>query len=133
MTMEDKILFVDDDELVVTCFERLLGRRFNLETALGADEAKAALMHRGPYAVVVSDLRMPAMSGIELLTIARELSPHTVGVVLTGNGDFPGAEEALRSGVVFKFLDKPCNPEELQITLKEALARYRENLQARLR
>ena len=127
--MDKRILFVDDDEFLVTCFKRLLGQHFNLETALGPEEAMAALTERGPYAVIVSDLRMPSMNGIELLTRAKEMAPTTVGMILTGNADFPDVEKAIRSGVVFKCLDKPCDMEELQVAITEALARHTENTQ----
>ena len=128
--MENKILFVDDDEFILTCFERLLGRRFNIETALGPDNAISALMGKGPFALVVSDMRMPGMSGIELLKIAKDVSPQTVGLVLTGNADVDGADEALRSGVVFKFVEKPCPPEELQRIIEEALTHREQNMRA---
>ena len=124
--MEKRVLFVDDDQFVLACFERLLGKRFNLETALGPDAALDALMHRGPYAVIVSDLRMPKLSGIQLLTRARELSSQAVGLILTGNADFEGADEAVRNGIVFKFLDKPCPPDVLRNAIEEALAHYQE-------
>ena len=125
--MWEKVLFVDDDQLVLTCLERLFGKRFNIDTALGSDAALDALMNRGPYAVIVSDLRMPKLSGIQLLTRARQLSSQTVGVILTGNADFPDADEALRNGLVFKFIDKPCHPDVLRKVVEEALAHYQEN------
>src|SRR6185436_8749011 len=98
--MQDKILIVDDDDLVLACFERLLARQFNVEIAMGPYAALEAITARGPYAVLLSDLRMPGMNGLQLIEKARELSPHTVGIVLSGNTDSMDLENGV--GNVFK-------------------------------
>ena len=63
--MSDKILFVDDDANILDAYKRQLKRQFQVETALGGEEGLNALRNSGPYAVVVSDLRMPGMDGVE--------------------------------------------------------------------
>ena len=118
--MQNKILIVDDDELILDCFERLLARQFNVETAIGPYAALEAIAARGPYAVLLSDLRMPGMSGLQLIEKAKELSPNIVGIVLSGNAptaDFEG-------GMVYRVLDKPCSPALLADTLIEALSHH---------
>jgi DNA-binding NtrC family response regulator len=118
--MRDKILIVDDDDLVLACFERLLGRRFDIETVQGPDAALEAIESRGPYAVVLSDLRMPGMNGVQLLEKVKALSPNSVGVVLSGNVQ-PGD---LDSSAVYKVLDKPCPAGVLADTLTEAISHH---------
>src|SRR6059036_1987180 len=104
--MQDKILIVDDDDLVLACFERLLGRRFNVETVTGPFAELDAISARGPYAVLMSDLRMPGMNGMQLIEKVHELSPNTVGIVLSGNVDSEDFDSA--ASAVYKVLDKPC-------------------------
>src|SRR6267143_7030419 len=85
--MEEKVLFVDDDDLVLACFERMLSRHFNVDTAPGPWEGLHAISTKGPYSVVVSDMRMPGLNGMQFLTKAKELVPGTVGIILSGNPD----------------------------------------------
>jgi DNA-binding NtrC family response regulator len=118
--MQDKILIVDDDDLVLSCFERLLGRQFNIETARGPYAALDAIAARGPYAVVLSDLRMPGMNGVQLLEKAKRVSPNTVGVVLSGNV----VSGEITSDAVYKVLDKPCPTIVLTNALTEAISRH---------
>src|SRR5215472_17365310 len=90
--MEDKVLIVDDDDLFLACFQRMLSRHFALDTASGPSEALHAISTKGPYAVIVSDMRMPGMKGQELLTKAKELMPDTIGILLSGNVEDTEAE-----------------------------------------
>lgn len=124
MSKSRRILFVDDDELILSCFERLLGRRFDLDVAESPEQALEAVSTRGPYAVVVSDMGMPGMNGIELLSKVKQACPDTVGMLLSGNAEFDEADEAARQGIVFRLIQKPCPTEELIQILEEALARY---------
>ena len=121
--MEDRILLVDDDGFVLACFERMLGRHFKLDTAPGPWEALHAISTKGPYSVVVSDMRMPGLNGIEFLTKAKELVPETVGIVLSGNLDETECEAA-GNGVIFKVLSKPCPSDQLINFIKEAIAHH---------
>jgi DNA-binding NtrC family response regulator len=119
--MQDKILIVDDDDLVLACFERLLGRQFYIETAMGPHAALEAIQARGPYAVVLTDLRMPGMNGVQLLERAKELSPNIVGVLLSGNIE----KSEVESGAVYGVLDKPCSTKQLTDTLSDAIQQHR--------
>ncbi len=123
--MSDRILCVDDDPNILAGYQRILHARFALDTARGAQEALKKMQTQGPYAVVVSDLRMPEMDGITLLTKVRELSPDTVRIVLTGYADIQMAMAAVNEGSVFRFLAKPCPPEHLAKALQAALQQYR--------
>lgn len=121
---QPRILFVDDDPNVLAAFQRNLRKQFSFDTALGGTEALAMLKECGPYAVIVADMQMPGMNGIELLTRAREDAPDTVRVMLTGNADQQTAVEAVNQGAVFRFLTKPCPPEQLHSTLETSLRQY---------
>jgi CheY-like chemotaxis protein len=75
--MAEKILCVDDELNIVLAMQRQLRKQFHVESALGAEQALATMERDGPFAVIVSDLQMPGMNGLELLGRVRELSPDT--------------------------------------------------------
>lgn len=123
--MAEKILLVDDDSNVLDGYRRSLNREFSLETALGGEQALKLAAESGPYAVVVSDMRMPGMNGIQLLTQIKTRWPDTVRIVLTGYADMDSAIQAINEGSIFRFLNKPCNKEMMAKTLTAALVQYR--------
>jgi DNA-binding NtrC family response regulator len=127
MSMDPKILFVDDDSNVLDAYKRQLRKQFLVETALGAEEGLNAIASQGPFAVVVSDLRMPGMDGNQFLARVRDIAPKSVRMMLTGYADFKTALEAINSGSVFKLLTKPCDKEILSEALNTALEQYRKN------
>ncbi|MBC7185636.1 MAG: response regulator [Calditrichaeota bacterium] len=122
--MNERILCVDDDANILAGYQRILHARFALDTARGGKEALVKFERDGPYAVVVSDLRMPDMDGIAVLSKVREMSPDTVRIVLTGYADIQMAMAAVNEGSVFRFLTKPCPPEHLAKALQAALQQY---------
>jgi DNA-binding NtrC family response regulator len=131
--MTEKILFVDDEPLVLQGFERLLRRTFRIETTVSAKEALTKMGQTGPYAVVVCDMRMPEMDGARLLSKIRIEFPDVVRIMLTGNSDQETAVRAVNEGHIFRFLTKPCDEELLSKTLDAALIQsrlvcYKENL-----
>ncbi|MHC1743442.1 MAG: HD domain-containing phosphohydrolase [Syntrophobacteraceae bacterium] len=123
--MAEKILFVDDDPNVLAGFQRQLRKLFSVETAQGGAQAVEAIAQRGPFAIIVSDLRMPEMDGIQLLSRARTLAPDSVRMMLTGNADLHAAIEAVNEGNIFRFLTKPCTPESLISALTAGLEQHR--------
>ena len=123
--MSEKILCVDDDANILAAYQRNLRKQFTINTALGGEQALAAIETQGPYAVVVSDMQMPGMNGIEFLLKAKEKAPDTVRFMLTGNADQQTAMEAVNKGHVFQFLTKPCPPEMLALALEAGLKQYR--------
>lgn len=122
--MKPKILFVDDDPNLLAAFERNLRNRFVFDTALDGPRALELLRTRGPYALLVVDMRMPGMDGIEFFEQARSLAPDAVRIMLTGNADQQTAVDAVNRGEVYRFLNKPCPPPELVATLENGLQRY---------
>ena len=123
--MTEKILLVDDDSNILDGYRRSLSREFRIETAMGGRQALQLTAENGPYAVVVSDMRMPGMDGLQLLCAIKGQSPDTTRVMLTGNADTDTAINAINEGSIFRFLNKPCSKETMAKTLTAALMQYR--------
>lgn len=123
--MNTKILCVDDDPNILAGFQRNLRKQFNVEVALGGEEAIAAMAQNGPFAVIVADMQMPGMNGVELLKKCEKQAPDTVRIMLTGNADQRTAADAVNEGHVFRFLTKPCTPEALTWALDAGLQHHR--------
>ncbi len=122
------VLFVDDEDNVLQGIRRNLYRQFKLDTALGGPQAlekvQAQAQNGTPYAVVVSDMRMPGMNGVELLEKLKQQSPDIVRIMLTGNADQDTAIQAVNRGDVFRFLTKPCKRESLAQVVEAALRQH---------
>jgi response regulator RpfG family c-di-GMP phosphodiesterase len=124
MDSADKVLFVDDERNILDAFRRQFYNRFPLDTAVGPERGLQMLATSGPYAVIVSDLRMPGMTGIQFLAEARHLSPRSVRIMLTGHADTAAAIGAVNQGNIFRFLNKPCVGEVLAKTIEAGLEQY---------
>jgi response regulator RpfG family c-di-GMP phosphodiesterase len=119
-----RVLCVDDEPAIVEGIARNLRRDFDIATAASGAEALDKV--RGAtFEVVMSDMRMPAMDGVTLLTRVREISPTSVRVLLTGQTDFATALLAVNEGNVFRFLTKPCPPDQLGKALRTAVEQHR--------
>ena len=122
--MKHKVLFVDDEPNILDGYRRNLRKQFSITTATGGEDALALINSEGPFAVIVSDMNMPQMNGVELLTKAKALAPDTVRMMLTGNADQKTAVDAVNEGDVFRFLNKPCPPPEMATALDAACGHY---------
>lgn len=122
--MSDKILFVDDEPLILEIFRRQFRKDFEMDMAGGGLEALALIKDRGPYAVIVSDQHMPGMDGTQFLAEARRLNPDSVRIMLTGNADLQTAITAVNDGRVFRFLTKPTDANILRITINGCIAQH---------
>src|ERR1700730_10145589 len=111
--MLKRILCVDDEPNVLQAFERQFRKQFELHTAIGPERGLQAVAENGPFSVIVSDLRMPGMNGIEFLTRAKLMAPDTVRVMLTGQADLNATIAAVNQGNIFQFLIKPCPSDTL--------------------
>src|SRR5713226_8642213 len=105
--MTTKILCVDDDAHILAAYQRQLRKQFEIDVAQGGEQALESIVSRGPYAVVLSDMRMPGMNGIQFLCRAQEIAPNSVRMMLTGNADQQTAMDAVNEGNIFRFLTKP--------------------------
>jgi response regulator RpfG family c-di-GMP phosphodiesterase len=121
----EQVLLVDDEPYILAGYQRQLRNQFNIETALGAEEALGKLCSGGPFAVVVSDLRMPGINGIEFLARVRSEYPVSIRIMLTGNADLDSAVKAINEGSIFRFLTKPCPPDMLAMAIVAGLEQYR--------
>jgi len=122
--MSDKVLFVDDEAVVLQGYQRLLHKEFQVTTAVGGAAALTMVQHLGPFAVVLSDMRMPGMNGLEFLLKVKTTAPDTVRIMLTGVNELKTAVDAINEGSIFRFLSKPCSKENLVKTLTDALAQH---------
>jgi response regulator RpfG family c-di-GMP phosphodiesterase len=122
--MTKKVLFVDDEPNVLQSIKRNLRRDFDVDTANGGAEALEKLASNGEYAIVVSDMRMPGMDGVEFLSKAKQQWPDTVRMMLTGNADQQTAVDAVNKGDVFRFLNKPCDAAALASAVTVGLRQY---------
>ncbi|MGE0334403.1 MAG: HD domain-containing phosphohydrolase [Gammaproteobacteria bacterium] len=123
--MNENVLFVDDDVNVLAGYQRTLRRQFAIETVDSADAALQLIDQGRSYAVVVSDMRMPGMDGLQFLQAVKSRAGDSVRVMVTGNTDQQTAVGAINEGDVFRFLTKPCEPQTLVKTVQDALAQYR--------
>ncbi|MGO8794580.1 MAG: response regulator [Candidatus Sulfotelmatobacter sp.] len=123
--MGDKILFVDDEPTFLKGYQLMLRQDFGVDTAVGGEEGLAAIREHGPYAVVVSDMRMPGMNGVQFLTRVRQTAPDTTRMILTAHADINEAMDAVNEGNIFRFLTKPCEREVLAKAITSGLVQYR--------
>jgi signal transduction histidine kinase len=109
----------------------VLGRAYDITTA---DSGAEGLVQIGlqTFAVVIADMKMPAMNGATFLRYVRELAPDTVRVLLTGQTDVAAAVAAINEGEIFRFLTKPCPPAELRETIQAGLREHRRRCQTRV-
>lgn len=108
-----RVLCVDDEPAVLEGIEPHLRKAYVLRFATSGEQALAMLDKEGPFAIVLSDMRMPGMNGASLLAQVRRNAPHTVRLLLTGQTDMESAVAAVNEGQIFRFLTKPCPPEQL--------------------
>ncbi len=123
--MNERVLFVDDDANLLASYRRQLRDQYSLDTAPDGAKGLEAVLNRGPYALVVSDFRMPVMDGLHFLSRVRESSPETVRILLTGYADLSTAIEAVNAGNIFRLLTKPCPHEALRAALEAGCRQYR--------
>ena len=126
MTSNSKpaLLCVDDEPLVLEGLTLHLRRAYTLTTAPSGAAGLETLKEKGPFTIVMSDMRMPGMNGAEFLSKVREGWPDTVRVLLTGQSDLPSAIAAVNDGQIFRFLTKPCSPEVLLSALAAAAKQH---------
>ena len=123
--MNRKILCIDDEESILKGLKLHLSREFDLVTASDGTQGLETFQQEGPFAVVVSDMRMPGMDGATTLSKIKEIDPNAVGILLTGHADFEfGGSQALSTGKLFRILNKPCPPEKLKHAIEEGIKEF---------
>jgi len=119
-----KILLVDDDQNALDTYQRVLRKRFDLQVAPSGLEALQIIQSHGPFAVVIADMYMPGMNGLDLLSQVRDIDPDITRIMITGNAEQKTAVDAVNRGQVFRFLTKPCQPEDLVQAIEAGLRQY---------
>ena len=122
--MQKTVLFVDDEEVILNCMQTLFAEK-DLKIITESNPRNALdLIRENEVAVIVSDHNMPEMTGIELLSRVRNISPDTTKILLTGMTDFQVAVDAINTGEVFRFILKPWKSDDLIQTVEEAILHY---------
>lgn len=116
----EKLLIVDDEPNVRYVLERILTKEgYGISTASNGEEA-LKMLNSTIYDLVISDIQMPGMTGVELLKKTREISPDTVVILITAYASTETGSEAMRTGA-YDFITKPFNNNEINVTIKNAL------------
>ena len=124
--MTYKMLIVDDETANLRLLERLFSRDYECLTATSGPEA-IRLLEQHDVAILLTDQRMPEMTGIELLRHTSRSRPHMVRILLTGYTDVEVLEEAINSGLVYMYVSKPWNNEALKLKVSRACDHYESN------
>ena len=124
-TERPRLLFVDDEQRVLNSMRIMFKRQFDLYLASHGAEALDIVKDKD-IDVIVADHRMPKMTGVEVLSKVRALSPRTVRILLTGYADLDAVEGSINESEVFRFLTKPCAPKQLRETIELAAKLARE-------
>ena len=122
--MERTILLVDDEEHVGAALARLLRRDGYTILRASSGQQGLELLAKNQVGVIISDQRMPGMTGTEFLTKVREQFPETVRIVLSGYTELNSVTDAINRGAVYKFLTKPWENDLLRANVEEAFQRY---------
>jgi CheY-like chemotaxis protein len=125
--MGKRVLMVDDEPRVLDAMRRVL-RGYDIVTAdsgeAGLERQREAAEAGDPFAVIVSDMRMPGMDGARFLAAARAADPDAVRLILSGQADLEATIAAVNEADLFRFLTKPCEPDELSRALDDALRQH---------
>jgi len=123
--MNRRVLFVDDEMNLLFGIQRQFHNRYEVSIAQGPKTGLEMIRRMEPYAVVVADMRMPYMNGIEFLAETMRLAPDTVRIMLTGQADQQTAMDAVNHGQIFRFLNKPCPPEKFAMAIDAGIEQHR--------
>lgn len=127
--MSDKkidILYVDDEENNLISFKATFRLKYNITTAVSADAAMKILETK-PVEIIITDQRMPNMTGIEFLEKIIEKYPDPVRILLTGYADMNAVIDAVNKGKIYHYLSKPWSETELDETINKAFEFYKAN------
>jgi len=119
-----RVLFVDDEPNILRTLRRLCRREeYEVVTAESGPDALAQL-EETPASVIISDYRMPEMTGVEMLAAAKSIVPDSIRIILSGFADTQAVLEAINKGEVYRFLPKPWDDQELLTTINQSLEHW---------
>ena len=119
-----KILYIDDDAENLRTFKRLFRKEYEILLAESGEEGLRLLLEHAPISIIITDQRMPEMTGIEFLDQSIRLSPDSIRMILTGFTDVQALIDAINTGRVYRYITKPWDEQELYVTLKRAIDSY---------
>jgi DNA-binding NtrC family response regulator len=123
-----RVLMVDDDAALRKALTRAFAVEYDLCTAAGGEEALEILQASPPFEVIITDLRMPGMSGTQFVSAAKKIAPLSVYIMLTGNYDSPTVASLNSSEQLFRILYKPCKNIEIRRAIEEAYLVFQQNI-----
>ncbi len=124
------ILYVDDEINNLISFKAVFRIKYNIYTAISGEEA-IKVLHDNPINIIITDQRMPQMTGVEFLETILGDYPDPIRILLTGYADMNAVVDAVNKGKIFHYLTKPWNEEELDMTILRAYDVYAEKLEER--
>jgi len=124
MDQKISLLYVDDEINNLNAFKASLRRDYNIQTAESGEEALEVLKENKVH-IIITDQRMPKMTGIELLEKVLELYPDPIRILLTGYADIQAVIDAINKGQVYRYITKPWDEQELRLTIKNSYEVYR--------
>jgi response regulator RpfG family c-di-GMP phosphodiesterase len=122
--MERTLLLVDDEENITSALVRLLRQDGYRILRASSGDAGLELLRQNEVGVIISDQRMPGMTGVEFLSKVRDLYPDTVRIVLSGYTELNSVTDAINRGAIYKFFTKPWEDDLLRANVEEAFQRY---------
>eukprot|EP01012_Entosiphon_sulcatum_P051203 TRINITY_DN70318_c0_g1_i1.p1 TRINITY_DN70318_c0_g1~~TRINITY_DN70318_c0_g1_i1.p1 ORF type:complete len:155 (+),score=29.28 TRINITY_DN70318_c0_g1_i1:44-508(+) len=117
------ILYVDDEQNNLVSFKATFRMKYNVSIAISGEEA-IKILHNQPIDIIITDQRMPNMTGVEFLESILEKFPDPMRILLTGYADLNAVIDAVNKGKIFHYLTKPWNEDELDLTIKRAFEVY---------
>ena len=130
MANNDKItiLYVDDELNNLVSFKAVFRIKYNIYTAISGEEAISILKNKAVH-IIITDQRMPNMTGVEFLESIIEEHPDPIRILLTGYADMNAVIDAINKGKIFHYLTKPWNEEELDIAITRAYEVYKQKME----
>lgn len=122
------ILYVDDEEHNLLSFKATFRIRYTVHTALSASEAKK-ILEKVPIHIIITDQRMPGMTGVEFLESVLPLYPDPIRILLTAYTDVQAVVDSINKGKIFHFLTKPWKERELDDIIQQAYQAYKKQLE----
>ena len=118
-----RVLFVDDEKSVLQSIFRNLSFHLDITTAYSAKDGLALLSGPGEFDVVVTDINMPGLSGLEFVKLAQDIDPHIPFIILSGCGDDETLREAKNNPAIDQFLAKPAGSQSIMEAVERAIER----------
>lgn len=121
--MKHTLLCVDDEIDNVEALERLLRKKYHVLKATGGEEA-LKILEKNPISLIISDQKMPKMTGVQFLEKSQKIRPEALRILLTGYTDIESVIDAINSGQIYRYLTKPWDPVDLTTTVDQAIEKF---------